>query len=98
MVMGAPDTSPSIARLIYLIRGHRVMLDADLARVYGVQVRQLKRQVRRNGARFPSDFAFTLNRTEYAALRCQFGTLKERGGHAKHLPLLVAWFTEDGRA
>ncbi len=83
-----------IERSIYLIRGMRVMLDFDLSRLYGVTTRDLKRAVRRNLERFPGDFAFTLDREEYLALRCQIGTLK-RGGHAKYLPYA---FTEQGVA
>ena len=69
-----------IEQKIFLIRGLRVMLDTDLAEMYGVEVKQLKRQVRRNIDRFPSDFMFELSKDEYHALRCQFGTLK-RGTH-----------------
>lgn len=50
----------AIERCIYLIRGHRVMLDADLARIYGVATGRLNEQVRRNAARFPADFMFKL--------------------------------------
>ena len=81
-----------IERHIYLIRGHKVMLDSDLASLYGVEAKQLKRQVRRNIERFPSDFMFTLTRQEHAALRSQIGTLK-RGSHAKYPPYV---FTEQG--
>jgi len=70
------------------------MLDRDLADLYGVEVKYLKRQVRRNIERFPSDFLLKLLKEEYTALRCQFGTLK-RGEHAKYLPYA---FTEQGVA
>lgn len=83
-----------IADLILVVRGHRVMLDGDLARLYGVDVGHLKRQVRRNRGRFPADFMFVLTRQEYAVLRCRFGTLRW-GGHAKYLPFV---FTEQGVA
>ncbi len=83
-----------IEKKIYLIRGHKVMLDSDLAELYGVEVRQLKRQVRRNTDRFPADFMFELSKEEYEPLRCHFGTLK-RGGHSKYLPYA---FTEQGVA
>jgi phage regulator Rha-like protein len=83
-----------IEQKIFLIRGLRVMLDTDLAEMYGVEVKQLKRQVRRNIDRFPSDFMFELSKDEYHALRCQFGTLK-RGTHSKYLPYA---FTEQGVA
>jgi hypothetical protein len=62
------------------------MLDRDLAELYGVEVKQLKRQVKRNQDRFPADFMFELSREEYNALRSQFGTFK-RGEHSKISPL-----------
>ena len=68
------------------------MLDRDLAELYGVETKYLKRQVRRNIQRFPSDFMFELTKEELASLRSQFGTLK-RGGHSKYLPMA---FTEQG--
>ena len=68
------------------------MLDRDLAELYGVEVKQLKRQVKRNQDRFPADFMFELSREEYNALRSQFGTFK-RGKHSKYLPYA---FTEQG--
>jgi hypothetical protein len=71
-----------IASRIMLIRGQRVMLDAHLAELYGVDTGQLKRAVRRNIARFPGDFVFELTPEEYESLRCQFGILK-RGQHSK---------------
>jgi phage regulator Rha-like protein len=70
------------------------MLDHDLAELYGVEVKQLKRQVKRNQDRFPADFMFELSKEEYDALRSQFGTLK-RGEHSKYLPYA---FTEQGVA
>jgi phage regulator Rha-like protein len=83
-----------IERKIYFVRGHKVMLDSDLAELYGVEVKQLKRQVRRNINRFPEDFMFQLQKEEYESLRSHFGTLK-RGEHAKYLPYA---FTEQGVA
>lgn len=71
------------------------MVDSDLARLYGVEVRQLKRQVRRNADRFPPDFMFALTKEEHDALRCRVGTLKNRGAHTKYLPFT---FTEQGVA
>jgi hypothetical protein len=62
---------------IYMIRGRKVMLDYDLAEIYAVETKQLKRQVRRNLERFPGDFLFELTLQEYEALRSQIGTLKE---------------------
>lgn len=70
------------------------MLDSDLAQLYGVPTKQLKRAVRRNNGRFPHDFMFTLNKQEYDSLRRHFGTLK-RGEHSKYSPMA---FTEQGLA
>lgn len=77
---------------IYIMRGQKVMLDSDLAELYGVETKQLKRQVNRNIERFPADFMFELTREEYNSLRSQFGTLK-KGEHSKFLPMV---FTEHG--
>lgn len=74
-----------IENKIYLIRGQKVMLDFDLAKLYGVETKQLKRQVRRNIQRFPDDFMFIISRDEYNSLRSQIGTL-EKGQHSKYLP------------
>lgn len=79
---------------ILVIRGEKVMIDRDLAELYGVETKQLKRAVRRNLERFPSDFMFVLTKDEYNALRYQSGTLK-RGAHSKYLPIA---FTEQGIA
>jgi ORF6N domain-containing protein len=84
----------TIERNILFIRGVKVMLDTDLAGLYNVAVKQIKRQVRRNQDRFPADFMFELSKEEYDALRRQFGTLK-RGEHSKYLPYA---FTEHGVA
>jgi phage regulator Rha-like protein len=84
----------SIESRIYTIRGKKVMLDSDLAELYGVETKQLKRAVRRNIERFPDDFMFELTKEEYEILRCQFGTLSW-GAHAKFLPFA---FTENGVA
>ena len=59
---------------IFLIRGKKVMLDADLADLYGVETKQLKRAVKRNITRFPHDFMFELTADELANWRCQYGT------------------------
>jgi hypothetical protein len=74
------------------IRGERVMLDADLAAIYGVETKELVRAVKRNAARFPAGFVFQLTRDEYARLRCQIGTSKGRGGR-RYPPYA---FTEHG--
>ncbi len=81
-----------IERLILLIRGHKVILDADLAELYGVPPKRLNEAVRRNIKRFPSDFMFQLTREENDSLRSQFATLK-RGQHRKYRPYV---FTEHG--
>ncbi|MBI4370290.1 MAG: ORF6N domain-containing protein [Elusimicrobia bacterium] len=84
-----------IERQIFLIRGHKVMLDADLARIYGVSTKRLNQQVHRNKKRFPDDFMFQLSRKEAESLRLQSATLEKagRGKHRKYLPLA---FTEYG--
>ena len=79
---------------ILTIRGVQVMLDRDLAELYGVEVGQLNRQVKRNPERFPNDFMFQLSREECS--RCQIGTLNGgRGSNIKYLPYA---FTENGIA
>jgi phage regulator Rha-like protein len=83
-----------IERRILLIRGQKVMLDAHLAELYGVETKVLKRAVRRNKDRFPGDFMFQLTKEEQDILRSQFGTLRW-GEHAKYLPYV---FTEQGVA
>lgn len=83
-----------IAQRIRMIRGHRVVLDTDLAGFYGVATARFNQQVRRNLQRFPSDFMFQLDENEFASLRLQTATLKTgRGRHRKYLPLV---FTEHG--
>lgn len=77
---------------IYFIRNQKVMLDSDLAFLYDVETKNLKRQVKRNMERFPQDFMFELTSIEYNSLRCQIGTL-EKGAHSKFLPYV---FTEHG--
>lgn len=79
---------------IYLVRDQKVMLDIDLAELYGVETRVLKQAVRRNMERFPDDFMFELNQKEKDALRSQSVILK-RGEHSKYLPYA---FTEQGVA
>jgi hypothetical protein len=78
---------------IYLIRGQKVMLDMDLAELYDVETKQLKRAVRRNSVRFPEDFMFELNKEELEILRSQIGT-SNRGG-VRYAPMA---FTEQGVA
>lgn len=70
------DSLEPIKQKIYEIRGRRVMLDSDLATLYCVETKNLKRAVKRNIERFPDDFMFELTKEEYDALRCQNFTLK----------------------
>ena len=85
-----------ISQKIYFIRSHRVMLDSDLAVLYGVETSALNRAVRRNITRFPSDFMFELTTSEEESLRCQIGISKGLGrGGRRYLPLV---FTEQGVA
>ncbi len=85
---------------IYTFRGKQVLLDRDLAEMYGVEVSQLKRAVRRNIERFPEDFAFELNNSEFnelkMSIRCQNGTFNiEAKDLPKYAPIV---FTEQGVA
>ena len=90
----APLSIEDIAQRILIVRGRRVLLDADLAAFYGVVTKAFNQQVRRNLARFPADFMFQLNDAEAAALRSQIVTLKTgRGQHRKYALLA---FTEHG--
>lgn len=89
-------TREQIENSIRLIRGLKVMLDSDLAGLYGVSVKRLNEQVRRNLKRFPPDFMIRLDREEFEVLRSQFATLEPgRGEHRKYLPYA---FTEQGVA
>ncbi len=83
-----------IASRIYLIRGEKVMLDSDLADLYGVETKNLNKAVKRNPRRFPEDFMFQLTVEEFEALRFQIGTSNGRGG--RRTPPYV--FTEQGVA
>lgn len=75
-----------VQQLIHIVRGERMILDRDLAMLYGVETKNLKRQVKRNLSRFPSDFMVELTREEYNSLRCQNGTIGNgRGEHSKYL-------------
>jgi hypothetical protein len=82
---------------IHTIRGHKVMLDFDLAALYMIDTRRLKEAVRRNIQRFPPDFMYELTQNEYQSLRSQIATLekKGRGKYTKYLPFA---FTEQGIA
>jgi hypothetical protein len=80
-----------IEDMIFLIRGQRIMLDSDLARIYGVTTKQLNQQFRRNRERFPSDFAFELTNQELTQMRSQIVTASKR--NIRHMPVA---FTEHG--
>ena len=84
-----------IDRRILLVRGHRVMLDRDLAALYGVPTKRLNEQVRRNLGRFPPDFMFQLTAREAEALRSQLATSKPGRGGRRYAPYV---FTEQGVA
>jgi hypothetical protein len=93
-----------IERSILLIRGHKVMLDADLARLYGVETKALNRAVKRNLSRFPEDFMFQVTAEEFENLKCHIGTSNLKSqfaisgsgwGGRRHPPYA---FTEQGVA
>lgn len=84
-----------IMNKIYYIRQHKTMIDSDLAELYEVDNKQLKRQVKRNIERFPSDFMFELTQLEYDSLRSQIGTSNIGRGGTRYLPMV---FTEQGVA
>ena len=92
--MAALIQPEQIEQVILLIRGQRVMLDRDLAALYGVETKNLNKAAQRNLDRFPADFMFQLTAEEAECLRFQFGTLK-RGQHFKYLPRV---FTQEGVA
>ena len=83
-----------IATVIHLFRGQKVMLDRDLAKLYGVPTKTLKQAVKRNASRFPGDFMFVLARQEFVILRSQFVTSSSWGG-LRYPPMA---FTEQGVA
>ena len=92
--MGKEDLIVSkIESKIYLIRGEKILLDKDLAEMYGVETKQLKRAVRRNIDRFPDVFMFELSKEEFQNLRNQFGT--SSWGGTRYSPMA---FTEQGVA
>lgn len=82
-----------IVSKIYLVRGKKVILDADLAMLYGVETKRLKEQVRRNPGRFPPDFMFELTENELDGLRSQIATSNKGRGGTRYLPMV---FTEHG--
>jgi len=82
-----------IAGAILVLRGHKAILDSDLAALYGVETRRLNEQVRRNASRFPGDFMFRLTRDELDALKSHSATSSAGWGGKRKLPLA---FTEHG--
>ena len=87
-------TLSKIENMIYVIRGHKVMLDSDLAELYGVETKNLNKAVKRNISRFPTDFMFKLNIKDLEDLRFQFGTANS-ASKKRFLPYA---FTENGVA
>ena len=85
----------TIQKSIYLVRGQKVMLDRDLAAMYGVPTKVLKQAVKRNATRFPADFMFVLTREELADWRSQFVTSNADRMGLRHAPMA---FTEQGVA
>ena len=108
MGMVTTDTlSDRIARRILTIRRHRVLLDSDLAALYGVETRALMQAVRRNAARFPADFLIALTNQELAVLRSQFVISKRAGrggrsyeprGFTEHGAVMAATMLKSARA
>ena len=84
-----------IEKIIYIIRGQKVMLDIDLARLYEVETKYLNRQINRNRSRFPKDFAFRITNEKWENLRGQIGTSSLGHGGKRYLPFV---FTENGVA
>src|ERR1700682_3823954 len=78
---------------ILILRGHKVILDSDLAELYGVPAKRLNEQVKRNAERFPADFMFQLSAKEHDYLRSQFATSKQGRGGRRYPPYA---FTEHG--
>lgn len=88
-----PTPTVPVESRITVLRHHKVILDADLAELYGVSVKRLNEQVKRNQERFPSDFMFQLTVKEHAALRSQIATSKKGRGGRRYPPYA---FTEHG--
>jgi len=82
-----------ILKIIMVVRGEKVILDSDLARLYGVETRRLNEQVRRNIEKFPDDFMFQLTKEEYENLKSQIATSSSGWGGRRKLPFV---FTEYG--
>ncbi len=86
-------TEKAIVNKIYLVRKQKVMLDRDLAELYGVETKRLKEAVKRNISRFPSDFLFIMNSKEFKNWRTQFATSKDDKQGLRYAPFC---FTEQG--
>ena len=84
-----------IEGVIYIIRGHKIILDQDLAVLYGVNTGNFNRSIVRNQMRFPEDFAFRLTKKEWTNLKCQIGIARSEWGGRRNLPVA---FTEHGVA
>lgn len=84
-----------IEKMIYVVRGQKVMLDSDLAELYGVETRTLNQAIKRNSTRFPDDFMLQITREERDFLRSKFVTFKKSVVNRKYLPYA---FTENGIA
>jgi hypothetical protein len=96
--MAVPPTVIPVERIasrVYVIRGQNVMLDSDLAELYGVETGALVRAMKRNASRFPPDFSFQLSEKEEESLRCQIGISNEGRGGRRYLPYAL---TEQGVA
>jgi hypothetical protein len=87
--------APTIEKRIFVVRGRQVMLDEDLADLYGVETRVLVQQVKRNAKRLPADFRFQLTKPEAEALRSQIVTSNAGRGRRRYEPYV---FTEQGVA
>jgi hypothetical protein len=95
MTRAAISITRRVDSRILFLRGQKVILDSDLAELYGVPAKRLNQQVTRNGGRFPADFRFRLSRKEYENLRLQFATSRSGHGGRRSLPYV---FTEQGVA
>jgi hypothetical protein len=84
--MPKPPPAPDVQSLVLTLRGKRVLLDLDLARLYGVTTKRLNEQVRRNAGKFPEDFAFQLTSEEFEALRSQNATSNIGRGGRRYRP------------
>ncbi len=86
-------TTQRVEKVVHVVRGRRIMLDRDLAKLYGIETRILIQAVKRNVERFPEDFMFQLTWKETQILRSQFVILRSHGKHSKYCPYA---FTEHG--